>query len=83
MQPLSSHSGTISTGFHSQKLWGPLSPALEHWAGEPGVGLGLLIPPGVGGSSSAAELSLQIFNGDIEGVGPVHSASLPFLLVSR
>ena len=31
---LLSHSNTISTGFHSQKLWGLPIPALEHWAGE-------------------------------------------------
>lgn len=36
------HSATISAGFHSQKLWGILFPALESWAGEPRVGLGPL-----------------------------------------
>lgn len=29
----SSHSVTISTGFHNQHLWGLLSTALEPWAG--------------------------------------------------
>lgn len=34
------------TGFHTQKLWGHLSPALESWARMPGVELGPLAPPG-------------------------------------
>lgn len=34
------HSATISIGFHSQKLWELIFPALEPWAGELGIGLG-------------------------------------------
>ena len=39
-----SHSARDPAGFHSQKLWGFLSSALEPWAGETGVGLGPLAP---------------------------------------
>lgn len=56
-----SHSATISAGFYSQKLGGLLSLTLVLWAGEPGVGLGLLTSWEEG--ASAAEISLLIFNG--------------------
>ena len=35
---------TIPAGFHSRKLWGLISLALESWTGVPSVGLGLLAP---------------------------------------
>ena len=38
---LSSHSATISTGFHSQKSWELLFLALEPWTGASDVALGL------------------------------------------
>ena len=52
------HSATISTGFHSQQLWGTSLPGWGPWAGGPGVGLGSLPPQG---GISAAEISLYIF----------------------
>lgn len=54
-----SHSATIAAGFHSQKMWGLLFPALKHLTGEHGVGLGPHAPQG---RTSAVELSLLIFN---------------------
>lgn len=55
-----SHSATITAGFHSQKLWGLLSPALKFWAKER---LGPLTPQG---GTSAAEITLPIFNGHMQ-----------------
>lgn len=49
-----SHSATISTGFHSQKLWGLFSLALEAWCGA-------LMPPSPE-RISAAEISHPILN---------------------
>ena len=39
-----SSTNSIPAGFHSQKLWGLIFPALESWARCPGVDLGLLVP---------------------------------------
>ena len=38
-----SHSTTALAGFHSQKLWGLLFPALEPWAPDPVWGLDSLL----------------------------------------
>ena len=45
LSPLS-HLVTISTGFHSQRLWRLLFLALEPWAGQPSVWLEPPTPPG-------------------------------------
>ena len=42
--PAASSRDSISTRFHSQKLWGLTFLPLESCAGGPGVGLGLLTP---------------------------------------
>ena len=42
--PEASSTNSVPAGFHSQKLWGFISLALESWAGGFGVDLGLLAP---------------------------------------
>ena len=65
--PEVSSTDSIPTDFCSQKLWGLIFLALESWAGEPGVGLGLL----------ASKVSLLNFYPG--GCGPAHSVSVPLL----
>ncbi|KAF6119961.1 hypothetical protein HJG60_010328 [Phyllostomus discolor] len=67
----SSSTNSVPTGFCSQKLWGLIFLAVEHWAGGPDVELGLLAP----------EILLPNFYSPHVDVGPAHSASLPLLLV--
>ena len=67
--PAASSTDSILTCFHSQKLWGLIFLALESWAGEPGVGLGLL----------ASKVSLLNFYPC--GCGPAYSSSAPLPLV--
>ena len=62
---------SIPASFYSQKLWGLIFLALEPWAGEPGVGLGLLVPM----------TFLQNFYLPHTGVGPGRSVSVPLLPV--
>ena len=56
-------------GVCSQKVWGLIFLALEPWAGEPGVGLGLLAP----------EISPLNFYPSHMGVGPSCSVSATLL----
>ena len=73
-----SHSATISTGFHSQNLWGLLFAALESWDAGPGVGLGPFDP-----QRGPLQLTHSFwFLTTTCGCGTVHSESPPLLPVS-
>ena len=67
--PAVSSTDSIPAGFYSQKLWGLIFLALEPWAGETSVGLGLLAP----------KMSLLNFYPPHMHVGPGYSASVPLL----
>ena len=68
----SSSTNSIPAGFCSQKLWGLIFLALEPWAREAGMGLGLL----------ASEIALLNFYTPHVDVGPAHSMPVPLLPVS-
>lgn len=73
---LPSDSARTPAGFYSKKwLWRLLLPAQEHWAGEPGVGLGSFTLLG----------DLHSWNSSLDfqplhmGIGPAYSTYLPLL----
>ena len=66
-----SYTDSIPAGFCSQKLWGLIFLALEPWAREAGMGLGLL----------ASEIALLNFYTPHVDVGPAYSISPPLLPV--
>ena len=71
----SSHSTTISAGFHNQISWGLLFIALETWAGEPGLGPG---PFTLQGRNSAAKLPSQFSTATFAyRTGPFHTFTPP------
>ena len=69
--PEVSYFDSIPASFYSQKLWGLIFLALEPWAGEPGVGLGLLVP----------ETSHPNFYSPHVDMGPACCTSVPLLPV--